>query len=1150
MDHPKFWCFSVLLVLVWSLCGGPGATQPPPERVDLTGTVVAEDTGKPVAGARLTLRRTTEPSPGAPWESQATSDAAGQFTFPGAEEGAYDLEVRADGYEVLRQTLQFFRAVSLKLALRPWPAVPGRLLRPDGTPLAGVTATLNLRAEGLAGVSREDRVTTDAEGRYTLVLPDTGCASVRTVVPEVGVAETPWLRLPRTALPDLRLAPAATLRVRVVNALDGAPVDRIYVSVLTEPTRNGWGLYPTDERGEIIRRDLLPGWSCVQVQEGGWQPYRRSLRLEPGGTHDLTICLVPKPTITVHLDNIAPHPGEWEPRLAKAEIWGWGSSDSQDFWMSSPNFTLPLDVGQQCVWLFVPGLGSALSGWWYARPGQPVTLRAQFMRLGTAAGVVYDAATRAPLAEVSVTLTPLRRQEGRPADEAQRQQQFTQTDAEGRFTFPDQPYGRYRLTFYREGYPLQYDSIEVSPAANGQEQPAPRFYHLQPSSPERPEPPPLVAEVEPASPGVGGLNGVVRDPAGAPLAGVDVTAQGQYGLDPLAEPKDPVPEERLRRTDAEGRFAFADLPATEYALRFAAEGYAPLEKSVVVAAGQTAGMEVTLTPVEPQTRTLAVLLRLPDGTPYAGPLRAAGSLYYADGMISVSLPDPDAEGRATLEARGDGPYVLHLQWPEEGFQPLIADLDPARPTELTLVPQRFGALVGQILRPDGEPAAWTLVEALSFEEKPYGWGRVCTVRPKAMADAQGRFRLEGLREDEYRVLAWPPPGDEGLAPTPSPLVRVVGGEDVTVPTWRLVEGATVRGQVSDAEGRPFSRARVTLRRAMYSLFRFEAEKETDKEGRYEFTGVPPGGYTLAARRELEDDAFATQELRVAAGEVVAVDLREPAEEPGEPRYAVAGEVQRPDGTPAAGALVWLWYQDGSALVTPVVTGADGRFVLSEADPEALAVIAWQPGWGPAAPVRFTLTPEKVTLLPPLRLTPPASLRGQVVAPDGATPLPGVEVTVTPAPGSPVAFADGTAEFGSSDTTDGAGRFTCASLGPGPYQVVAMRRNRPVALIQTVPAGTEELRLVAAPVDGVLEGTVVDEAGEPAANAEVWVWDVLFSSPCGRAITDLHGHFRLKGLPRNTYRLIVSGEGWEVRPEVVVTGPEPTPVMVRLIPDKE
>jgi len=53
---------SGLLALAWSLGVGPGAAQPPPETVDLTGALVAEDTGKPVAGATLTLR----PTPGPP----------------------------------------------------------------------------------------------------------------------------------------------------------------------------------------------------------------------------------------------------------------------------------------------------------------------------------------------------------------------------------------------------------------------------------------------------------------------------------------------------------------------------------------------------------------------------------------------------------------------------------------------------------------------------------------------------------------------------------------------------------------------------------------------------------------------------------------------------------------------------------------------------------------------------------------------------------------------------------------------------------------------------------------------------------------------------------------------------------------------------
>ena len=99
------WCGSILF-LAGCLIGPAGVAQPPPEKVALTGTVVAADTREPIEEAILTLRRTSEVPVGKYRGGRMASDGTGNFLFPEVEEGTYQLRVQAKGYRDLVQPLR------------------------------------------------------------------------------------------------------------------------------------------------------------------------------------------------------------------------------------------------------------------------------------------------------------------------------------------------------------------------------------------------------------------------------------------------------------------------------------------------------------------------------------------------------------------------------------------------------------------------------------------------------------------------------------------------------------------------------------------------------------------------------------------------------------------------------------------------------------------------------------------------------------------------------------------------------------------------------------------------------------------------------------------------------------------------------------
>ena len=113
---------------------GSASAQPPPEQVEVHGTVVDRKTNQPVAEASLEIDAQEETAPVR--QQFDKTDPQGQFAL-GLVEGEYELWVRAQGYTWFHQSVRVTaRMDPLRILLEPYPQISGRLSRPDGTPLA------------------------------------------------------------------------------------------------------------------------------------------------------------------------------------------------------------------------------------------------------------------------------------------------------------------------------------------------------------------------------------------------------------------------------------------------------------------------------------------------------------------------------------------------------------------------------------------------------------------------------------------------------------------------------------------------------------------------------------------------------------------------------------------------------------------------------------------------------------------------------------------------------------------------------------------------------------------------------------------------------------------------------------------------------
>ncbi len=190
---------------------------------------------------------------------------------------------------------------------------------------------------------------------------------------------------------------------------------------------------------------------------------------------------------------------------------------------------------------------------------------ARALTLSAISGRVVDSDGR-PLPEVTVQLTP--------------DQESVITGPDGAFAFGELPSGRYTVRPLRSNY--TFSPIGRSVTLSGEDVGGIEFIGQEMAGP----------------PQTFALRGSVRTEQGQPLSGVRVT------VEPGAVP--PV------TTDADGRYAFPDLPKGAYTVRPDAAGYAfdPTEITVTLT-GDVAGRDFVATLERPDVQRIEIRTRLP-----------------------------------------------------------------------------------------------------------------------------------------------------------------------------------------------------------------------------------------------------------------------------------------------------------------------------------------------------------------------------------------------------------------------------------------------------------------------------------------------------------------------------------------------------------
>jgi RNA polymerase sigma factor (sigma-70 family) len=549
-----------------------------------------------------------------------------------------------------------------------------------------------------------------------------------------------------------------------------------------------------------------------------------------------------------------------------------------------------------------------------------------------------------------------------------------------------------------------------------------------PQSPPVKESPAKVADkaAEPEAKDARPIAGRVLGPDGKPAAGAKVwivepwlkarevarsAADGTFRL-PADDPKGPKlteSEYQIRVVATHEKFGVAlpsGKPGDELALRLVED--LPVRGRVLDLQGKpVAGVTVTplrvqASPKESLDDWLAKLKAAEDQANITTDTQLRRKVAPAPFLSPVKT---DADGRFTLtgvgrerlvELRVEGPTIAtsEIRVVTRDAKDIRVEYDPGNPKLGYKVYQ--GATFDLAAEPT-QPFIGVVTDKVSGKPIPKAVVRSeYSVRIEAVADADGKYTLRGLRPGEHRLVAVPPAGACNL-----PLQRTGGRVNSERPVtldFALSSGVWLEGTVTNARTKkPVAGASVyycplgdgaVLRVGGDPLAFDEAAGPTDADGKFRIVAVPgpgaiavnaPGGpYINATRRPLQGDSllWTHDGVRVrwtrlffASFDALAVVELDPKKsrqysltvDPGE---VTKGRILDPDGKPLAGAHAsrlteyngWTMKPLGTEFEASQIQSGTPRWVLFWHEERKLGAV-WRPKPGDADTYDVRLTPN-------------------------------------------------------------------------------------------------------------------------------------------------------------------------------------------------
>ena len=426
------------------------------------------------------------------------------------------------------------------------------------------------------------------------------------------------------------------------------------------------------------------------------------------------------------------------------------------------------------------------------------------------------------------------------------------------------------------------------------------------------------------------IGGVVHDGKGQPVAGATLTLSIPNDADPEAPVQRRI-DGHCERTDAQGRWRCSHMPLSLEGMTICIErdGYAETQLDRAAYKSQLENLQSQKT-VFVLNKGLLLQGTITDqqGKP-APSARVAISQQYAAFSSGCNILYADADGRYRFDQCGSGEITISVAANGLVSQHRDIKIEANGPSvDFRLKPGR--AVKIRVVDPEGKPLAGAEIKPET--EIFFGSHRQTIVANTSPTDRNGRWTSGSEPEGEMSFEIQKPgyatvcqkfsAGDEEHRVTLRPPVRISG---------RIINAAT----------------REPIRKVHVSIKDTPLTKEpgaytwpsidVDREGRYELTfNSTQDAESIAWQLYVQSPGYVAElsrKLITREGtQTMDIELL--------PGPSVAGVVRRPDGTPVAGAKVFVStasdpvrIQDGSlssSISPPDIvesTGADGRFEL-------------------------------------------------------------------------------------------------------------------------------------------------------------------------------------------------------------------------------
>ncbi|HEY0707981.1 MAG TPA: sigma-70 family RNA polymerase sigma factor, partial [Polyangia bacterium] len=548
------------------------------------------------------------------------------------------------------------------------------------------------------------------------------------------------------------------------------------------------------------------------------------------------------------------------------------------------------------------------------------------------------------------------------------------------------------------------------------------------------------------------------------------------------------------RSGADGRFDFGMRPAGEYWVAAVAPGHAmeyiAADLRNPIARPASDQLVLALGTCEHQ-----IAGRIVD--PTGGPIVGAEVRLY--GLFSVRS---DADGRYEMCTP---PGRVEVQVQAAGYGTVAVNtLAAARVVrDIPLLPQVV--VGGKVERAaGGEPVVGALVTArssLGRESERY------TPRLSSITDAEGRFSFTGLQPGRWLISA----SGDGLGES-DVIERVLSVGAASEPLTLQVSPLSSRRGRLLANGLPL--VGVSLRAAAKHGTARSAVAVTQTDGSFVLDRVPPG--------VVEYDIVGYSPARIEeTGDLLTLHVR--------PHGRVRGRVLR-DGQPVAYAQIRVsgGREDATAMSRP-----DGTFEVTDLMAGTYRLDAFDDRSARAARgLTFSLAAAEQRDGVEVRLELAGQIAGRLTDQEGR-----------PISSALVRFARVSNDAANAllpepkpCATDVAGNFNCTMLAPGSYRpaislasyarapLSPARGSWPVLNIEDGAAPLAGVTLVAEVAGASLEGQVIDESGQPLADAQIEAepeagfTGFRAGQPRPRAFSDGRGQFRFATMPAGRYAL--------------------------------